>query len=76
MNRIKSILTDLRPEFNFDESENFVEDGYLDSFDIISLISAVEKEFDISVDGLDIIPENFISYQAIAALIRKSGGSI
>ena len=39
MKKIVNILNDLRPEFNFIESENFIEDGFLDSFDIVSLVS-------------------------------------
>ena len=74
--QIKNILNELRPEFNFDDSENFIEDGYLDSFDIISLISILEDKFGILIDGLDIIPENFTNIEAIAALVKKSGGQI
>ena len=76
MEIIKAILNDLRPEFDFDESENFIKDGYLDSFDIVSLIAMIEDKFNISIDGLDIIPENFVSYNAIALLVKKSGAEI
>lgn len=70
---IKKILSDIRPEFNFDESEDFIEDGFLDSFDIVSLITMLEENFKITVDGLDIVPENFTNYEAITKLIEKSG---
>lgn len=76
MEQIKEMLNEIRPEFNFDESENFIEDGYLDSFDIVSLISMLEEKFDISIDGLDIVPENFISYDAMVALVKKCGAKI
>ena len=75
MNEIKAILSELRPEFNFDDSSNFIEDGYLDSFDIISLISTIEERYGVTVDGLDIVPENFVSFEAIKGLIAKSGGN-
>lgn len=73
MEIIKAILNDLRPEFDFDESENFIKDGYLDSFDIVSLIAMIEDKFNISIDGLDIVPENFTNYEAIYTLVRKKG---
>ncbi len=76
MEEIYKILKELRPEFDFTESEDFVEDGFLDSFDIISLVSAVEEKYSVKIDGLDVVPENFCSVDAIAALIRKSGGNI
>lgn len=74
MSSIKKMLDELRPEFDFTESENFIEDGYLDSFDIVSLISMIEEEYHIVIDGLEIIPENFINLEAIKNLIIKSGG--
>lgn len=72
MEQIYSILEEVRPEFDFRESENFIEDGYLDSFDIVSLISIIEEKYNISIDGLDIIPENFCSVDAIMGLIEKT----
>ena len=37
----------------------------LDSFDIVSLVSALDEEFNISIDGTDIIPENFETIDSI-----------
>lgn len=76
METIYKILEGLRPEYDFRESENFVEDGYLDSFDIISLVSEIEEAYKVNIDGLDILPENFETVEAIINLIKKSGGSI
>lgn len=69
---ILAMLSELRPEFDFTDSEDFVMDGLLDSFDIISLISMLEEKYGIKVDGLDIVPENFASLDAIEALVDKS----
>lgn len=74
--RIYRILSELRPEFNYRESKNFIDDGMLDSFDIVSLVTELEECFGIRIDGLDIVPENFASVEAIAGLIRKSGGAV
>lgn len=76
METIKSILQDIRPDFDFSESSNFIEDGMLDSFDIVSLVSELEAAFDIVIDGLDIVPENFISIEKIEKLVSKSGGKL
>ena len=76
MECIKKMLEELRPEFNFDESENFIEDGLLDSFDVVSLITMIEENFQVSIDGMDIVPENFVDYKSILSLIRKSGAEI
>lgn len=76
MERIYKILEEIRPEFNFRESEDFIEDGYLDSFDIVSVVSEIEASFGILIDGLDIIPENFQNISAICEVTRKNGGEI
>ena len=71
--KIFSILKEIRPEFDFEESDNFVEDGYLDSFDIVTLVSELETAFGVVIDGLDVLPENFETVQDICNMINKSG---
>ena len=76
MNKIYDILENLRPEFIFKESADFVADGMLDSYDIVMLVTELENTFNIFIDGLDIVPENFVSVTSIQNLVRKSGGII
>lgn len=71
--KIVEILTDLRPEFDFTEEVNFIEEGMLDSFDIVSLVDELETNFNVKIDGVDIIPENFSSIDSIEALLKKNG---
>ena len=70
---IIGILKDLRPEFDFTQSANFIEDGMLDSFDIVALVSELDSRFGISIDGMDILPENFASIETIERLLKKNG---
>ena len=52
--KIIAILSDLRPEFDFtDESLNFIEEGMLDSFDVVCLVDALDTEFNIVIDDRD-----------------------
>lgn len=74
MEKIREILVDIRPEYDFLEDIDFIEAGMLDSFDIITLVTDLEENFDIRIDGSDILPENFCSIKAIENLIEKSGG--
>ena len=71
-NDILTMLAELRPEFDFTDSDDFVMDGLLDSFDIISLCSMLEEKYGVKIDGLDIVPENFASLAAIETLVKKS----
>ena len=59
--KIVVILNGLRPEFDFNEPVNFIEEGMLDSFDVINLVNELDSTFGISIDGVDVLPENFSS---------------
>lgn len=76
MSAILDLLKELRPEFDFTDSENFIEDGYLDSFDITTLVTDLENEFGCIIDGMDVRTKNFVSIEAITELVKKSGGTI
>lgn len=72
--QIIKILTEIRPEFDFSqENVDFIEEGMLDSFDLVTLVSELDSSFGISIDGVDILPENFCSVDAIANLLIKNG---
>ena len=71
--RVLKILNDLRPEFDFSQAVNFVEEGMLDSFDVINLVTTLDEEFGNSIDGTDVLPENFSSIDAIERLLKKNG---
>jgi len=71
--QIIQILTDLRPEFDFtQEGVNFIEEGMLDSFDMVALVSELDSQFGISIDGIDIVPENFGTVDDIIAVVNRS----
>lgn len=76
MDKIYEILSNLRPEFDYKTSEDFIADGLLDSFDIISLVTELEENYGILIDALDIVPENFCTVKAIAEVVTKNSGSI
>ena len=68
--KIIKILTDIRPEFDFNSDVNFIDQGMLDSFDIVSLVVGLDNEFGISIDGMDIVPDNFASVDKISELLK------
>ena len=76
MEKIIEILSGLRPEYDFKESNDFIEDWYFDSFDIVLLVSELETTFDVTIDGLDVIPENFANVDSIEKMIVKNGGKL
>lgn len=68
-----SVLSGIRPEFDFSQNVNFIKEGMIDSFDLILLVSELDKRFGISIDGVDIVPENFSSLDQIVKLLHKNG---
>ena len=76
MEIIIDILNQIRPEIDFSKSSNYVEEGILDSLDIIRLVAELDEKFAISISGSEIIPENFKTIESIKALVQKSDGKI
>lgn len=76
MKSIAEILKEIRPEFDFTASQDFISDGMLDSFDIVTLVAALDKNFGVSIPGTEILPENFMSISTIETLLRKSGAKL
>ncbi len=71
MEELLDILKDLHPDVDFETEEHLIDDGILDSMDIVSLISEISENFDVSVTARDIIPDNFNSAQALYAMIER-----
>ena len=71
MNELMEILEELRPDVDFENETLLIGNGILDSFDIVSLVTALNDAFDIEIKPNDLIPENFNSAVAILALVEK-----
>ncbi len=76
MKSVAEILKEIRPEFDFAASNDFIADGMLDSFDMITLVSALDKNYAVSIPGTEILPENFANISTIMDLLRKSGAQL
>ncbi len=74
--KIFEILSGIRPEYDFTTSEDFIEEGLLDSFDMVTLVTDLEAAYNIVIDGLDVIPENFATVEAILETVKKNGGKV
>ncbi len=70
--QVLHILKEIQPAYAFEEGVDFIEEGYLDSFDVVTLVSELEEQFSVSISALDIVPENFASVRAVCDLIRRS----
>ena len=71
MEELLDILSEMHPDVDFEVEEALIDDGILDSLDIVSLISEISETFDVTITAKDIIPENFNSAKALWALIER-----
>lgn len=68
--KILAILSDIRPDIEFENEENLVSDGVLESFDLVQLVATLEEEFDVEIGGRNITKENFDSLDRIVNLME------
>ncbi|MCI8772984.1 MAG: acyl carrier protein [Lachnospiraceae bacterium] len=69
--RILEILEEHCEEaLNYD-GDSMMEEGVIDSFTVINVVSDLEDEFDIEIDAKYVIAENFRNKEAIIELVRK-----
>ena len=75
LDAVIAMLSDINDEVDFSTEDKLVDNRILDSFDILSVISAIDDEFDVSVPAKEIVPENFNSAQDIYEMIVRLADS-
>ena len=68
---IIGILEDLVDGVDFETATTLIDDGELSSLDIIQLIGALSDEFDVTIPATEIVPANFNSVDAMAAMVER-----
>ena len=71
MERILEILTSIRGDIDFEKETRLIDDGILDSFDIVTVVAELCDEFDITITADQLEPENFNSAAAMLALVNS-----
>ena len=71
METLLKILQETRPDVDFETETALVDDGILESLDIVTIVVQIIEAFDVELDVEDLLPENFNSAEAILALIRS-----
>lgn len=56
---------------DYNTHEHLIDEEVLDSFDIISIVADIDREFDVEITAKDIIPENFNSAKKLYELIES-----
>lgn len=72
--QVMNILKEIKPTKDLTTVTDIIEGGYLDSFELMSLIAQLGDDFGIEIDVDEIMPENFNSVDAIAAMVERLKG--
>ncbi len=71
MDKLLKIMKGIRPDVDFENETELIDDGILDSFDVVSIISEIDDAFGVQIRINELDPENFNSAEAIWSLIQK-----
>ena len=69
--QLLELLEEIRPDVDFENENQLITDGVLDSFDIVSMVTAMNDEFDIEIEVGNLVPDNVNSIEGMMALIEK-----
>ena len=69
--KLVAMLKEIRPDVDFEKEKALIDSDILDSFDIISIVQAIDDNFGVAIDADDLEPSNFNSYEAMLELIKK-----
>lgn len=71
MERLLELLEEIRPDLDFENSQDLIDGHHLNSLDIISIVAEVEDTFDVTIPTVEVIPHNFNSAQNLWELIQR-----
>ena len=71
MEELYEVLDSLHLNADFRNERHLIDDGLLESLDIVIVVDALMCHYDVQITIEDIVPENFNSAEAIYALIQK-----
>ncbi len=70
MDELLEILQEVRDDIDFETCDTLIDDGILESFDIIQIVSMINETFDIEIPATQISPKNFNSAEAMMDMIE------
>ena len=71
MEELLELLKSVRRDVDFENETELIDDGILDSFDVVAIISEIDDKYDVQIRINELDPENFNSVAAIWELIKK-----
>ena len=69
--KIVEILKKMHPGVDAINSDRLVDDGILDSLDIVTLVTELNAVFGLRIPAMEILPDNFNSVEAMVLMIER-----
>ena len=69
--QIIEILSEICPGIDFETETALIDDGLIDSLDIVAVVTELMEAFDVELGVDDLTPENYNSVEAIEELIES-----
>lgn len=69
--QIMAILKVIKPTKSLENVKDIIEGGYIDSFELMSLISSLSEKFGIEISLDDMVPENFNTIDAMTQMVNR-----
>lgn len=71
MEELLKVLGEIRPDVDFANEKKLIDDGILDSFDIIQVVTELNDNFEVEISIDELVSDNFNTVQAMWELIQK-----
>ena len=75
LEEVIELLQDVEEDVDYETCTTLVDDRVLDSFDIINLISVLEREFSVDIPLEGLVLDDFETPERIDTLLEGIGGS-
>lgn len=71
MEKLLNILKSIRDDIDYEKEQNMIDDGVLDSFDVVAIVGEISAEYNVDITIDDITAENFNSVAAMLEMIER-----
>ena len=75
LNHITSVILSGGPGAEISSSDNLIDSGLMDSLSLMRLIQFLEEQFNVTFDGMDVVPDNFKTVDAMVAFLERKAAA-
>lgn len=76
MDKLLEMLKQVRPDVDFAKEKSLIDDGILDSVDVLSIVAKLKENFGIKISIAQLDPDDFNSVETVRNLIERERGNV